>query len=422
MKTRFLTILLSVVLTVGCLPLSSSATDVYHLGDDTQLVDVGTSTVLPPEPLYLHSLASVSPLSTSSPTYWSSNDISNALKYLQNISSYTSKLGDTNSWLNAISTRIGTSNEYLKTLDKLYNQFVYSSSSASPSFANTLCNWLMNGFGNLANVITTSSDSLVAAFDGSFGFPDGFSFFEGKGSYFWDGYTVMSGAGSNRKLVHQNWYQAFNQIIQSVVLRNPGGKYPFLYSNGSTSDIDGSIFLVDASVSGFAGLASVLRGQSGNTIRGQLLNSSNLDGLPTDFWASDLLSSFKIFIPMQNDLARLTYVFADPTTIDLKKSQQGNEQAVKDNFTGDKGVNPDDIGSMSGMGDSLGGFVDTGVSMDDGFTQLNNGDTWNFFSQEVAGQLNTAPSTFAEDDDFIHFYDPENKAFQELLEQVRGGE
>ncbi len=440
MKTRLLILLLSVVLVVGCLPLSSYAVDVYHLMDDTTPPDMGTSTVAADpdtaaEPVLFQSLAAASPYSTSTATYWSSTDISNALKYLQNISSYTSKLGDTNTWLKAINTQNGNTLTHLTTIERyLENVNKFVGAGVNPWWTS-----LNGGIINLQNdikAVTASVNGIstgplveqLTAIQKGMGFPEKSSFYQsGTAPSSWydnKGYALYRGGAGGRNLTNASWYQVVNYILASLVTPNPNGDYACLGSNGLVWKKSSELLLVDAVAQGNLGLASILRGRSGNYIGGSILTNGYFEfgEQPVTLNTDNILDSLFPLYPIQNDLARLTYVLADPHTIDLKKSQQGNEQAVQDNFTGDKGVNPDDIGSMSGMGDSLGGLVDTGVTMDDGFAQLNNGDTWNFFSQEVANQLNNAPAAYARDEDFVHFYDPDNTAFQELLEQVRGGE
>lgn len=460
MKTRFLILLLS-VLVVVCLPLSSSAADVYHLDDDTQPLDVAplevdqaTST----QPMLSQSLYSVSPLSTSSPTYWSSNDISNALARLLYIvnntsnintklgdiaddylsfiknsaSSAASRLSDTNTWLNAINTQGKTRETQLSSISMYLeniNKFVDSGKNPWWSSLDPGLTWIRNDIQAVnTSVGAISTGPLVeklTAIQGNLGFPDGSSFFFGSGSNpIHDSYGFMVRSGNNSSLVPVPWYRIVNEIYGSLSHQKEG-QFHLLGSTGVDYADNWSFSLLDVNSNSFLGLASILRGPSGNHIVGSILTNDYFESGTSapNIDANNILDALFPLFAIQNDLARLTYVQADPQTIALKKSQQGNEQALQENFTGEgKGVNPSDIGSMSGMGDSLGGLVDTGVTMDDGFTQLGNGDTWNFFSPEVAGQLNTAPSTYAADDDFVHFYDPDNKAFHDLLEQVRGGE
>lgn len=170
-------------------------------------------------------------------------------------------------------------------------------------------------------------------------------------------------------------------------------------------------------------LPYILRGGKDSTLKNTIYDSqtANDDGTleTTDWEANNILSAFSVLFPIQHDVARLTNVLATGPKIQLEKSQEENIQAVTDNFTGDKGVQSSQIGDMSGIGDSLGSVADTGVSVGDGFAQV--GNSWNFFSSEVAATLDTAPALTAEDEeDYISFFDSNNADFDSLLSSLRG--
>lgn len=170
-------------------------------------------------------------------------------------------------------------------------------------------------------------------------------------------------------------------------------------------------------------LPYILRGGKDSTLKNTIYDSqtANDDGslASTDWEANNILSAFSVLFPIQHDVARLTNVLATGPKIQLEKSQEENIQAVTDNFTGDKGVQSSQIGDMSGIGDSLGSVADTGVSVGDGFAQV--GNSWNFFSAEVAATLDTAPALTAEEEDnYISFFDSNNSDFDALLSNLRG--
>lgn len=92
---------------------------------------------------------------------------------------------------------------------------------------------------------------------------------------------------------------------------------------------------------------------------------------------------------LQNPLAKLQYVLASDDDIELKDSQQENEDQFKEDFTGDGGaaVKPSDIGDLadisSGFKDSFAGAGSPG----DIFSVLNDQGNYGFFSQEVLNEI-----------------------------------
>lgn len=118
------------------------------------------------------------------------------------------------------------------------------------------------------------------------------------------------------------------------------------------------------------------------------------------------------------DLGRLSYLYADLETVQAKTLSQDNQTAAFDGF-----VSPGSVGgvSASDLGDAataVGGtkeLFDTGVSIGQAFDQLQGSGPLEFFTSVTASNLNTVPATYSDDDDFVHFYDPNNSEFFELI-------
>lgn len=421
--------------------LSASAEETAQIKSDVITDDVVSSV----------GQAGISPLSTTTATYWSSADISNILSYVNSIKSDVALMRP---WLSNINSYIGHLATIANRTSDLVNRLTV--------VGGTLHTWLNNGFEFLGGKL----DSLAVSVEGNgLGFPDGETFY----SEFMNGWYDYAGE-------HTDFVGAISGLATDTynIRDRMGGLYYLLNQLSSNFSIYSSNFstysdnfdsyssefsgyradFTDVFISGdyyydkelgedlqFSSLMSKLLSNSFDIAKltgskwwtlahntglyyiPDALNSQNdLASLSVRGYKEDnILSRLLPLFYMQNDLARLTYVLADPTTIELKKSQEGNEQAVVDNFTGDKGVQADNIGDMSGVGDSLGSLTDTGVSVGDGFAQINK--SWGFFSQETASQLhNVSASVSDEDDDFVYFYDPNNQGLFDYLGQLREGE
>lgn len=97
------------------------------------------------------------------------------------------------------------------------------------------------------------------------------------------------------------------------------------------------------------------------------------------------------FSGLQNPLARLAFVLADPDDIELKQQEKPNMDAVKDEFFGDGqgAVNPGDIKDVAGISSSAKDAFASPVAPSDAFVALSSDDALWFFTQEVADDLDT---------------------------------
>lgn len=252
------------------------------------------------------------------------------------------------------------------------------------------------------NALADGQNSIADVIKQQLGFPDGNSLYDG-------GYLRLDN--------DLNWVKTTFPKVFSDFL---GTQYSYFSDGFYVLNSDGTNRLITKTHTsqllerGFMGLGSLLRGDSGSVISGQLLKYDDLT--QSEFSANNLLSMLSPLLNIQNDLARVAHVIADPEDQAINDANQDNKKQLVDSFGSDgAGVKPSDIGDMAGVSDGLTGNFDTGVSVGDMFGQINDSSRWSFFSEETASNLDTVPVTFSDDDDFIEFYDPENKALFELL-------
>lgn len=242
------------------------------------------------------------------------------------------------------------------------------------------------------------------------GFPSGKTFFE-PGIQVW-------GISNSLDVVGTTWSSWLSYMSRYTAMSANIFNHPYL----NVAGLDGASGNYPTSAvvaSSFLGLARILRGSSGASVSGNVLSSADLS--QTSFSANNLLSMLSVLLPIQNDLAKVANVIADPMDQKLNDANKDNKQAVVDNFTGDAGgVSPSNIGSVSDLSGTVSSSFDTSVSAGDFVTQFSSDERFSLFSQETADDVDSVASTYAYDDDFIDFYDPDNKALWDLIEQGGG--
>lgn len=157
----------------------------------------------------------------------------------------------------------------------------------------------------------------------------------------------------------------------------------------------GNWSLADISANGFLGLARLI---GNDYVDGKEVFWTWTDPAdPSHVISHEVSSLFDLFFEiqtLQSSLAKLEYVYASKEDIEFKDQEKPNMDAVKDNFFGDGegAVNPDQIkdaaGLSSGIKDSFGGAGSPG----DAFAAINDSNSFWFFSQEVADDLDTMNS------------------------------
>lgn len=249
-------------------------------------------------------------------------------------------------------------------------------------------------------------ESSLSDISKGLGFPEGKTFYDGPYRYF-----------SNEGSQLTTDFLGYLYILQRDWALSPGVQT--LIGDGTIASLPvGSSSPRNWIRLSFNGLAYILRGNSGSAVSGSLLNYSDLS--ETAFSADNLLSMLSPLLNVQNDVARLAHVVADPLDQALSDANKDNREEVVNSFgSGDAAVNPSDIGDMAGVSGSLSGNLDTGVSVGQAFDQMNDSSRFAFFSQECQDALNPFHSarvlSRSGDEDFVHFYDPDNSEFWALI-------
>lgn len=187
-----------------------------------------------------------------------------------------------------------------------------------------------------------------------------------------------------------------------------------LNSTGITAATQTRNSLAAISSYGFAGLATVLRGSSGNVATIESLDWSQASGgvlAPGDKLESgnvlDLLALG--FTKLQNDFAYYLYSHGTDMDITIRDNMQEQADSFVEDFTspGGKGTpSNDNVNDTSGISDSLGSNFDTGATAADAFTQLGDGSNWLFFSSQVASEIEPGSMTRGySDDGFVSVFD-----------------
>lgn len=248
------------------------------------------------------------------------------------------------------------------------------------------------------------------------GFPDGRSLFGynigSATSNIWSnnsGYVMRYAKDGSEAYESMSFYKAYNMLLDSV--SRPVGSY--LGSDGLNRNDFRTYTAIDSLQLSSLGLARILRGSSGAIVGASFINSSDLSS--TEYKTDNLLNAFYPLWWIQNDLARLTHVIADPTEQALHDATKDNVQSVTDNLTGEKGVTSQDIGDLSGISSGVGDFMATGVSPDRLTGSISDEGNYSFFSQQTADDLHTFPAPQSADDDFIDFYAINRQEYSSLL-------
>lgn len=199
----------------------------------------------------------------------------------------------------------------------------------------------------------------------------------------------------------------------------------WVWLNQSGFEGNGSTSLMDMVGEGFLGLGSLFADTTSGSGSARLTWDylSYNDGVSSTQLRHDTLFGFlgSFGSAVQNPLARLAYVFADPDDVQFKQDEKPNMDAVKDSFFGDGAgsVVPDQIKDAAGISsaakDAFGGAGSPG----DAFTAINDSQSFWFFSQEVADALdtvNTPALASEEEDDFMDQFVQDEDGFYSLVD------
>lgn len=180
----------------------------------------------------------------------------------------------------------------------------------------------------------------------------------------------------------------------------------WVYLNQSGFEGNGSTSLMDMVGEGFLGLGSLISDTtpgSGSRLTWDYLSYN--DGVSSTQLQHDTLFGFlgSFGSAVQNPLARLAYVLADPDDVQFKQDEKPNMDAVKDSFFGDGAgsVVPDQIKDAAGISSAAKDAFKSDVSAGDAFTAISDPDSYWFFTQPVADALDTVntPAVVSDGDD-----------------------
>lgn len=181
---------------------------------------------------------------------------------------------------------------------------------------------------------------------------------------------------------------------------------PTLLSSGQTENLNGSN-MVQVTRMGFAGLASLFSGSGNRVIHMNTVDPN--DPLNTDAGTIEFPSLFDYLgytgENLTRELTKLRFVLASDDDIQMKQEEKPNEDAVKDNFfgNGEGSVSTSNISDAAGLTSSAKDTFGGAGSAGDVFVVAGNQDTYSFFSEAVANDLDAVNSVavISEDDDWL---------------------
>lgn len=188
----------------------------------------------------------------------------------------------------------------------------------------------------------------------------------------------------------------------------------YLKSTGDFLQMDGSIFedeldLAEINQRGFLGLnENLLYALTGGRGVSALLTSHTVDSGHEGITSEEDIESFDlnntlatIFNQWDLPIKQLQAVLADDADLELKRQTAEQSGAFEDTFIkpGSPGsVSPGDIAVMGSVSQDASSLLDTGVSVEQAFGQLNDASIFSFFTQETASDLDRVPATVSDDE------------------------
>lgn len=224
--------------------------------------------------------------------------------------------------------------------------------------------------------------------------------------------TLTGYAGA--EYILRNGFLGLHEVMsldadQTVLLANG--------QSGTTTGVYGMDRLLQG---GFLGLRSLISGsETDNVYQGTSINNENEKSSVSATGLGPMLNTW--LGDIQNDLGLLSYVFASPQDLEIKKTSESNMDSVNDNFLksdSKSGLKVSQIGDISSASESIQGFGDTGVTPGQAFSQLGNADLFRFFSAETAADLDTTVSTYSRDPStqiVTSYYEDSRSEFYEII-------
>lgn len=155
---------------------------------------------------------------------------------------------------------------------------------------------------------------------------------------------------------------------------------------------------------GFANLKHYLVGTSGSSVATLWTFDDDLNKVETQVEFTNILEALaSIQTSIQNPLQQIMAVLANDDDLELRQKTQPQVDAVTDRFLGEgsSAPTPDNIGDMADWSTSMGALFNSGVNAGQFFSSVTASDSYSFFSQEVANDLDSsgAPASISVDDD-----------------------
>lgn len=219
-------------------------------------------------------------------------------------------------------------------------------------------------------------------------------------------------------------YSNSNSLLTYLTQSSSSG-IPFLSSSGVQSSTTSVLSIANIVRQGFLGFSQNIKDfnsyleDSSFSWQSYNLDTHELDSVQTLTGQNQLFQT--AFQSIEENLGRLTYVFASDDELELRDEADPGVASFKDAFGG--GAKAKDIGQMKNTFNDVETMFDTGFSINDFFDSLGSDDSWlSWFSAETAYALDSTPAvmTVGDEDPYNH------QAYQDHLAAVeairnRGG-
>lgn len=209
-------------------------------------------------------------------------------------------------------------------------------------------------------------------------------------------------------------------LSRGIIRQVDGTTWNYLGQQGRLAEVTYRGTLFEVTRAGFAGIRSLISGQEADNVYNvSLLNNENLTETSTATGLGPMLQAY--LGEIQQGTGLLSYVFASPQDLELKKDSESNMAAVGDSLLSpdsSSSVKVSDITDISSASDSIQSLGETGVTPGQAFDQLGNADLFSFFTEETASNLDTTVSTFSADSSqqiVTHYYEENRIAFFDIL-------
>lgn len=262
----------------------------------------------------------------------------------------------------------------------------------SDNFASFYTEWV-----NFSEVLQTNVEQ---GFAGVTSRQDVFKHFWGTSD--WGMYVVSGG-----KIVYTGGYfkdwarNLSSSLLHGLFVQYGTGAY-LDYSGGYTAIGAGGIYLPELLRFGLMGLHVNLVGSDTSTMMSLLRPSSDGGLASVSVKTDNLLDALGLLgTELQNPLAKLQYVWADDDDIAIADANKPVKDEVVKDFVGDgdAAVTVGDISDIAGASSSAQEVFSGAGNISDIFVALTDGDSYAFWTQETADQIDTTSGAAAVSDE-----------------------